>query len=111
MLNPVRVTCAKTSPQPTTRCPLVFASLAILTAACIMTPHPSLAGDDLTLRASAVSCSPAPVTSSSQCHLDLNDRMKMDLGTWGSNSVHPRGPNYFCVQRHKQLEERKPACR
>src|ERR1700682_4463225 len=97
------------------RCPLVLASLTILTAACIVTPQPSLAGDDLTgslLRASAVNCSPAPVPSTRQCHLDLNDRMKMDMGTWGGNIVHPHGPNYFCVEHQKQLrQERNLGCR
>jgi hypothetical protein len=88
------------SPQPAMRRPFVLTSLAMLTGACILMPYPSFAGDN---------CSQALVTSR-QCHLDLNDRMKMDMGTWGIG-VHPHGPNYFCVQRHKQLEEeRKRAC-
>jgi hypothetical protein len=115
MLNPMRTTCAKTRPQPAKHSALLFASLAILTGACIVTPHPSLAGDNLadsSLSVSAVKCSPAPDTSSKQCHLDLNDRMKMDLGTWASNIVHPHGQNYFCVERHKQLEQqRSRGCR
>src|SRR6267154_837223 len=108
MLNPRRTTCTATRPQTAMRYRFLFASLATITGACIVTPHPYLAGDDLTssssLRASAVNCSPAPVTSTKKCHLDLNDRMKMDMGTWGSSIVHPHGPNYFCVQRHKELE-------
>jgi hypothetical protein len=39
------------------------------------------------------------------CHLDLNDRMKVDLGNRGSTIVHPHGPNYFCLEHRKQLEE------
>jgi hypothetical protein len=108
----MRTTCAKTRPPPAKNSALLFASLAILTGACIVTPHPSLAGDnpaDSSLSVSAVKCSPAPDTSSKQCHLDLNDRMKMGLGTWGSNIVHPHGPNYFCVERHK--EQRNRDCR
>src|SRR5260370_40097303 len=115
MLNPMRTIYARAWPQPTMRCLLVFASLAMLMGACIVTPRPSLAGDSLTsssLGVSAVNCSPAPVPATRQCHPDLNDRMKMDIGTWGSNIVHPHGPNYFCVQRHKQREEeRNRACR
>jgi hypothetical protein len=86
---------------------LAPASWALLAIIYVLTPHPSLASVAPTVTspsASAVNCSPAPVTSTRQCHLDLNDRMKMDLGTWG-NGVHPRGPNYFCVEHHKQLEE------
>jgi hypothetical protein len=93
----------------------VLASLAMLTGAGIVTPYPCFAGDDLTsasLRASVVKCAPAAVPSTRQCHLDLNDRMKMGAGTWGSNIVHPHGPNYFCVERHIQLEEeRNRGCR
>jgi hypothetical protein len=93
----------------------VFASLVMLTGAGILMPRPSLAGDDPTSalwRASVVKCAPAAVPSPRQCHLDLNDRMKMGAGTWGSNIVHPHGPNYFCVERHRRLEEeRNAACR
>jgi hypothetical protein len=93
----------------------VFASLALLAGAGIVAPHPCRAGDapaSALLRAAVVNCAPAATPSTRQCHLDLNDRMKMDLGTWGSNVVHPHGPNYFCVERRKQLEEeRNRACR
>jgi hypothetical protein len=95
--------------------PPVSVSLALLAIAYMLTPHPSLASADLTASspgAWAVNCSSAPAKSARQCHLDLNDRMKMDLGTWGSNIVHPHGPNYFCVEHRKQLEEdRNRACR
>jgi hypothetical protein len=93
----------------------VFASIAMLTGAGIVMPHPALAGDDLkgaSLLASVVNCAPAATRSTPYCHLDLNDRMKMGAGTWGSNIVHPHGPNYFCVERHIQLEEeRNRGCR
>jgi hypothetical protein len=97
------------------RYPLLFTSIALLTGAGIVMPHPALAGDDLmsaSLRASLVKCAPAATPSTRQCHLDLNDRMKMGAGTWGSNIVHPHGPNYFCVERRMQLEEeRNRGCR
>jgi hypothetical protein len=89
-------------------------SLALPAIAHMLTPYPSLAGADLTVSSSgalAVKCRSAPVASTKQCHLDLNDRMKMELGTWG-NGVHPSGPNYFCVEHQKELEEvRKRDCR
>jgi hypothetical protein len=94
--------------------PLLSMSLALLAVGYMLTPHPSLASTNLTGSspgAFAVNCSSAPVASSRQCHLDLNDKMKMELGTWG-NGVHPRGPNYFCVEHRKQLaEERNRGCR
>jgi hypothetical protein len=87
---------------------------AFLAIAYILTPHPSHADANPTVPspdAIAVSCSSAPVTSTKQCHLDMNDRMKIDLGTWGSG-VHPSGPNYFCVERQKLLEkDRNRGCR
>jgi hypothetical protein len=87
---------------------------ALLAIAYILTPHPSHASANSTVSspdALAVSCSSAPVTSTNQCHLDLNDRMKMDLGTWGFG-VHPHGPNYFCVERRKELaKDRNRGCR
>jgi hypothetical protein len=89
-------------------------SLALLTVAHMPTPYPSVAGAERTVSSSgalAVNCSSAPVASSRECHLDLNDRMKTELGTWG-NGVHPNGPNYFCVEHQKQVEEeRKRDCR
>jgi hypothetical protein len=89
-------------------------SLALLAVAHMLTPCPSLASAERTVSSSgalAVNCSSAPVASTRQCHLDLNDRMKMELGNWG-NGVHPSGPNYFCVEHQKQLEEeRKRDCR
>jgi hypothetical protein len=113
MLNLLRATCAAKRPQPAMRHPFVLAGIAMLTGHILM-PHPSFAGVNLTNsspQASLVNCSRAPVTSTRQCHLDLNDRMKMDLGTWGTNSVHPHGPNYFCVEHQRQLEEaRKRGC-
>jgi hypothetical protein len=86
---------------------LIFASFAILASACILTPNPSFAGDDL-MGPGAFSSrwSPEAVPSTRRCHLDLNDRMKMDLGTWGSNIVHPHGPNYFCAERNKNETRR-----
>src|ERR1700684_751292 len=78
----------------------VSVSLALLTVAYMLTPYPSVAGTERTVSSSAaleVNCSSAPVASTRQCHLDLNDRMKMELGNWG-NGVHPSGPNYFCVE-------------
>jgi hypothetical protein len=111
-LNPLDTTCAATRPQPATRRFFVLTSIAMLTGSILM-PQPSFAGDDPTSsspRASLVNCSRTPVTSTRQCHLDLNDRMKMDLGTWGTNSVHPHGPNYFCVE-HQKREERQRSCR
>jgi len=94
--------------------PLLSMSPALLAIAYMLTPHPSRASANLTvssLGAFAVKCSSVPVPSSRQCHLDLNDRMKMELGTWG-NGVHPKGPNYFCVEHQKQLEEnRNRGCR
>jgi hypothetical protein len=93
---------------------LVFTSPALLAIAYMLTPHPSRASANPTLSSPSaieVNCSSAPVTSSKQCHLDLNDRMKMDLGTWGFG-VHPHGPNYFCVERHKEPENnRNRGCR
>jgi hypothetical protein len=113
MLNPLHTSCAATPPQPAMRRFFALTGIAMLTGFILM-PHPSFAEDNLTSsssRASLVSCSRAPVTSSTrQCHLDMNDRMKMDLGTWGTNSVHPHGPNYFCVEHQKQVEERKRGC-
>jgi hypothetical protein len=106
MLNPLHAT---TRPQPAMRRFFVLTSIAMLTC-CILTPHPSFAGDNPTgssSQASSVNWSLAPVTSTRQCHLDLNDRMKMDLGTWGTNSVHPHGPNYFCAEHQKQLQEER----
>jgi hypothetical protein len=92
----------------------VSESLAVLVIAYILAPHPTLASVNLLASsptALAVSCSSAPVTSTEQCHLDLNDRMKMLLGTWG-NGVHPSGPNYFCFERQKQsAQARRPGCR
>jgi hypothetical protein len=94
--------------------PLVSMSLVLLAIAYMPTPDPSLASINPTASspsAFAVNCPSAPVTSSRQCHLDLNDRMKMVPGTWG-NGVHPSGPNYFCVEHQKQLEDaRRPGCR
>jgi hypothetical protein len=81
-------------------------SSALLAIAYVLTPHPSLASanpTDSPPDVLAVKCSSVPATAPEQCHLDLNDRMKIDLGTWGSG-VHPRGPNYFCVERQKLLE-------
>jgi hypothetical protein len=88
----------------------MLASLAILTGACIVTPQASLAGDNPTsasLLVSATDWPPASVSSTRRCHLDLNDRMKRAMGTWGSNIVHPHGPNYFCAERHKQTEDQR----
>jgi hypothetical protein len=88
----------------------LLAGLAILTGAFILTPRPSRAGDNVTeswLSFSAIKSSPSPATAADPCHLDLNDRMKMDIGTWGSNIVHPHGPNYFCAERYKQREEQR----
>jgi len=93
---------------------LVSERLAFLAIAYVLTPHPSLASANLTISspgAFAVNCSSAPLTSTRQCHLDLNDKMKMELGTWG-NGVHPRGPNYFCAEHLKQFEDaRNRSCR
>jgi hypothetical protein len=107
------------APQPPARSQLhrsrllVSMGLAVVAVAGMLTPYPSVAGPERTVSSSgalAANCSPAPVALREQCHLDLNDRMKMDLGTWG-NGVHPNGPNYFCVKHRKQLEEeRKPTC-
>jgi|SRR5580704_6477004 hypothetical protein len=91
----------------------VAESLAVLAIAWVLAPHAALASADLLASPSALaaSCSPAPVTSTEQCHLDLNDRMKMLLGTWG-NGVHPSGPNYFCFERQKQpAATRRLGCR
>jgi len=89
-------------------------SFAVLAIAYVLAPHPSFASVNhlaISPSALAVKCSSAPVTSTEQCHLDLNDRMKMLLGTWGKG-VHPAGPNYFCFERQKQLEQaRRPGCR
>src|SRR5260370_31431596 len=101
MLNPLHATTRR---QPAMRRFFVLTSIAMLTCGILM-PHPSFAGDNPTSsssQASSVNWSWAPVTSTRQCHLDLNDRMKMDLGTWGTNSVHPHGPNYFCAEHQKQ---------
>src|ERR1700692_2383637 len=81
----------------------VFMRLAVPAIAYMLTPYPSVASAERTVSSSgalAVNCSSAPVASTRQCHLDLNDRMKMELGSWG-NGVHPSGPNYFCVERQK----------
>jgi hypothetical protein len=81
-------------------------SSTLLAIVYVLTPLPWLANANPTNPqpdALAVKCSSTPVTAAEQCHLDLNDRMKIDLGTWGSG-VHPRGPNYFCVQRQKLLQ-------
>jgi hypothetical protein len=88
-------------------------SLAVLAIVCVLAPRPSLASADLRAFSplALASCSSAPVTSTEQCHLDLNDRMKMLLGTWG-NGVHPSGPNYFCFEHQKRpAEARRPGCR
>jgi hypothetical protein len=53
----------------------VFASLAMLTGAGMVTPHPCFAGDDLTsasLRTPVVNCAPATAPSRRECHLDVN---------------------------------------
>jgi hypothetical protein len=70
-----------------------------------LTPRPSRASVNPLVffpSASAINFSSIPVTPTT--HLDLNDRMKVDLGNWG-NIVHPHGPNYFCLEHRKQLEE------
>jgi hypothetical protein len=88
-------------------------STAWLAIAYLLTPHPSVAGANAMESSPdvlAVKCSSAPVTAPEQCHLDLNDRMKIDLGTWGAG-VHPRGPNYFCVERQKLETSRNRGCR
>jgi hypothetical protein len=91
----------------------VSENLAVLAIAYVLVPNPSLASSNFmaTSPLALANCSAAPVTSTEQCHLDLNDRMKMQLGTWG-NGVHPSGPNYFCFERQKQrAEARRPGCR
>jgi hypothetical protein len=110
MINPLRTAHTKARPRPAMYSRSLFAGLAILAGAFILTPRPSLAGDNVTdsrLSFSAIKGSSARATAVDPCHLDLNDRMKMDVGTWGSNIVHPHGPNYFCVERHKQLEQQR----
>jgi hypothetical protein len=113
MLNLLRATLAAARRQRSSMLRAIFPTLLVLITVGIATPGYSLGADGLASSSSesfAVKCSFAPVTPPEQCHLDLNDRMKMDLGTWG-NGVHPRGPNFFCVQRHKQFEAQNRACR
>jgi hypothetical protein len=73
----------------------VLATFGALIGACAVMP-----GHSFGARGPAIGSSP-PVTSAKRCHLDLNDRMKMELGTWG-NGVHPSGPNYFCIEHQRQ---------
>jgi hypothetical protein len=92
----------------------VSQSLAVLTIAYMLVPHPSLASANLLASSPttlAVSCSSEPVTSTEKCHLDFNDKMKMLQGRWGMG-VHPNGPNYFCFERQKHAAQaRRPDCR
>jgi hypothetical protein len=91
----------------------VSESLVVLAVVYVLVPHPSLASAELPASSplALASCSSALATSTEQCHLDLNDRMKMLMGTWG-NGVHPSGPNYFCFERQKRpVEARRPGCR
>jgi hypothetical protein len=89
--------------------------LVLLAIAFALTSPSSIASANLAASASdalAVNCSSPPVTSTNQCHLDFNDKMRMDLGTWESYVGHPRGPHYFCSERLKQLEkDRNRGCR
>jgi hypothetical protein len=81
-----------------------FATFAALIGACVVMP-----GHSFGARGPS-KCSSPPVTSAERCHLDSNDRMKMELGDWG-NGVHPSGPNYFCMEHQRQLEVQARICR
>ena len=83
---------------------LLFSTLVALIGGGIVMPDYSLAAHKLS------KCSSVPAIAAEQCHLDLNDRMKMDLGNWG-NGVHPNGPNFFCVEHQRQLEAQNRGCR
>jgi hypothetical protein len=71
----------------------------LLAIAHLLTPHPSLASANplaLSPSASAMCFGNKFLVDSGDtyhaCHLDLNDRTKVDLGDWGSTIVHPHGP-------------------
>jgi hypothetical protein len=82
----------------------VFVAIVALMGACVVMPDHSFGAGGLAI------CSSPPVASAKRCHLDLNDRMKMGLGTWG-NGVHPNGPNYFCMEHQRQREAQARVCR
>jgi hypothetical protein len=104
MLNTLHTTSASTKHRHSSVRRSLFGTLVVLVGGGLVTPGYSLAAHRLP------KCASVPVAPAEQCHLDLNDRMKMDLGSWG-NGVHPRGPNYFCVQHQRQLEAQARACR
>jgi hypothetical protein len=81
-----------------------FATLVALAGGGVMMPGYSL-GAHKPARCASMAATPAE-----RCHLDLNDRLKMDLGNWG-NGIHPVGPNYFCVEHQRQIDAQNRVCR
>jgi len=103
-----------TRPSSALRSSVVIASLAMLTSACITTSDSSVARGRLTIppaSASALQCPPTPEASTNYYYLSFDERMQMEMGIWGRYAVHPRGPNFFRVERDKELEKKwRSAC-
>jgi hypothetical protein len=104
MLNSKRAVSTATKQRHSSMHRSLLATVVAVIGAAIVMPSYSMGAPRRSY------CSSAPVTTVERCHFDLNDRMKMALGSWG-NGVHPSGPNFLCAEHQRQLEAQNRACR